>query len=99
MLNTVSLNFLKVRDQKEKKQFYECGFKSITDLNIQFNVNFLLICAFLVIYDVEFIFLYPALFKFNLLNFTDFFVLFIFLFFLLIAVYYDYRVGALNWQL
>ena len=46
-----------------KKQFYECGFKSISDINIQINLNFVMLCIFLILYDIEFTFLFPILFK------------------------------------
>ena len=44
--------FYKKKIHKTKKQFYECGFKSISEINIQINLNFALLCIFLILYDI-----------------------------------------------
>jgi NADH-quinone oxidoreductase subunit A len=64
--------FAKKKENYNKKKFYECGFKAISDINIQININFALICVFLVLYDVEFLFFYPLLFNLELINLYNF---------------------------
>ena len=55
--------FFKKKNHLTKKHFYECGFRTLSDLNIQINLNFSMMCIFLILYDIEFTFLFPLLFK------------------------------------
>ena len=64
-----------------KKQFYECGFRTLSELNIQINLNFSMLCVFLILYDIEFTFLFPILFNFWSLFFFEFIFFFFFFFF------------------
>ena len=41
--------FYRKKNHFMKKQFYECGFKVISDINIQINLNFILLCVFLIL--------------------------------------------------
>ena len=52
--------FLKV----SRRDFYECGFKSLSNIKVQYNINFILIILFLIIYDGEFLFLISEEMKF-----------------------------------
>lgn len=52
------------KEHTSKKQFYECGFKSLSGHNIGISLNFTLLAVFLILYDVEFLALYPVLFNF-----------------------------------
>lgn len=90
--------FYKKKDHTSKKQFYECGFKSLTDSNINININFTLLCIFLVLYDVEFTLLFPILFNLSLITMYQCIILYFFIFFIIISLYYDYILNALNWQ-
>lgn len=90
--------FYKKKNHTAKKQFYECGFKVTNDVDLQFNFNFTILCIFLVLYDVEFIFLMPCLF--NLFNITvySYVILMLFLILILLSLVYDWQMNALNWQ-
>lgn len=90
--------FYKKKDHTSKKQFYECGFKSLTDSNINININFTLLCVFLVLYDVEFTLLFPILFNLSIVTAYQFIILYIFIFCILLSLYYDWILNALNWQ-
>ena len=79
-----------------KKQFYECGFKAISDINIQINLNFAMLCIFLILYDIEFTFLFPILFSFSNILFFQFLIYIIFIFLILLSLYYDIQANALN---
>lgn len=70
LLTWLAERFATRKHQKAKQQFYECGFRSISDLNIQINLNFSLVCVFLILYDVEFTFLFPFLFNFQYIDAT-----------------------------
>lgn len=91
--------FFKKKNHKTKKNFYECGFKSTVDLNVQINFNFSLLCVFLILYDIEFMFLVP--FYFNLYNlfWFQYLVLAFFIYLILFSLIYDWQMNALNWQI
>ncbi len=90
--------FYKKKKNKFKRNFYECGFKSISDINIQININFIMICVFLILYDIEFTFLFPVLFNFWLSDLYQFLLFSLFVFFILVSLYYDIMLNALSWQ-
>ena len=90
--------YYKKREHASKKQYYECGFKSLSANHIGVNINFTLLAVFLILYDVEFVLLYPALFNFSIIVFSQYVFFIIFIVFILISLYYDYQVNALNWQ-
>jgi len=97
-LTWASEHFYKKKAQTSSKQFYECGFKSISDLNLQINLNFAIVCVFLVLYDVEFIFLIPIFFNLGILSFFQFFILMSFFTLIILSLVYDWQNQALNWQ-
>ena len=82
-----------------KLNFYECGFKSLNNIKIQYNINFILIVLFLLIYDGEFLILVPLALNISILNFTSLFILFIFIILLTFTLIYDLIYNALEWQL
>jgi NADH:ubiquinone oxidoreductase subunit 3 (subunit A) len=84
------------RAHRAKSQFYECGFKSLSDLNLQVNLSFSLVCAFLVLYDVEFTFLFPLLVNYHLVDGAAVLAFVTFLFFILAALAYDLGHSALT---
>jgi len=99
ILTVAGEKFFKPKNHKTKKNYYECGFKSTVDINVQFNFNFIIICVFLILYDVEFMYLMP--FFLNMVNISIFqFILFIFFMVLIIiSLVYDWQNNALNWQI
>lgn len=96
LLTWVAEYFFSKKEQVSKKQFYECGFKSLSDINIQINLNFSLVCVFLILYDVEFTFLYPALFNFHVIDSLGFYIFMLFITFLILALVYDLSHTAAN---
>nr|YP_010632222.1 NADH dehydrogenase subunit 3 [Cryptocaryon irritans]WBP62338.1 NADH dehydrogenase subunit 3 [Cryptocaryon irritans] len=90
--------FFKKKNHFYKKKFYECGFNTLDDINIQINLNFALICVFLILYDIEFVFIYPALFNIYNLNYFQFFLLMVFILLIVFSLIYDWQMNAMNWQ-
>ena len=85
----LSSYFYKVKNQNSKRHFCECGFKSLSDINIQININFVMLCIFLILYDIEFTLLFPFLFNINCINFTQFLVFVIFILMVIASLFYD----------
>jgi len=90
--------FYSNKNYSYKLNFYECGFKSLTNIKIQYNINFILIILFLLIYDGEFLILIPVALNFNFLTFTSIFLLFFFIILLLVTLLYDLIFNSLEWQ-
>lgn len=82
-----------------KLNFYECGFKSLSNIKVQYNINFVLILLFLIIYDGEFLFLIPFALNISIINFTSLFLILFFLYFLIITIIYDLIYNSLEWQI
>lgn len=82
-----------------KLNFYECGFKSLNNIKIQYNINFTLIILFLLIYDGEFLFLVPIALNVNILNFISLLLLVLFMLLLIFTLLFDYVFNSLEWQI
>jgi len=82
-----------------KLNFYECGFKSLNNIKIQYNINFILIMLFLLIYDGEFLILIPVALNINILNFSSIMVLIFFIFLLIFTLIFDLIYNSLEWQI
>ena len=79
-----------------KRQFYECGFKSMSELNVQINLNFTMLCVFLILYDIEFTLLFPALFNLGFVSAFSLGCLVSFVFLVILSLYYDFKLSALS---
>ncbi len=90
--------FYTIKPQLTKKQFYECGFKSISELNIQINFNFFMLAVFLILYDIEFTFLFPFLFNFFSLSLIEYISAIIFIAMIILSLIYDFFKGVLSWS-
>lgn len=86
------------KQQLTKKQFYECGFKALSELNIQINFNFFMLAVFLILYDVEFTFLFPILFNYSVFTLSEFILVFLFLLLIIASLFYDWVHNVLSWS-
>lgn len=82
-----------------KLNFYECGFKSISVIRLNISAQYLLIAIFLIVYDGEFLILFPAIFNMFSLNAVEFFILFYFMFLIFLTLLIDYAYSALDWNI
>lgn len=99
LLTWIGEFFFTKKNHNTKKNFYECGFKSTSDLNIQINFNFSIICVFLILYDIEFTLLIPIFFNLFYITFFEFIIILIFIILILLSLIYDWQMNALNWQI
>ena len=90
--------FFKKKNHATKRNFYECGFKSTSDINLQINFNFSMICIFLILYDIEFTLLIPMFFNFSFLFLFNYLLLVSFIILIILSLIYDWQMNALNWQ-
>ena len=78
-----------------RRDFYECGFKPQTQRPIKISIQFLLICIFFLLYDIELVFLFPFVSGYT---FTGLYVTFLILLFFIVflsSLNVDYERHAL----
>ena len=82
-----------------KLNFYECGFKNLTGKTIQYDINYILLMIFLLVYDGEFLILIPYALNSDILDISVCLSIVFFFLWILVAMYYDFSYKALDWQL
>nr|YP_010384943.1 NADH dehydrogenase subunit 3 [Arcotheres purpureus]UPL64940.1 NADH dehydrogenase subunit 3 [Arcotheres purpureus] len=84
---------------REKNSPYECGFDPKGSARLPFSLRFFLIAVIFLIFDVEITLLLPVAPTFNLTNTLAWFLTSTsFLLILLLGLYYEWKMGALNWS-
>jgi NADH:ubiquinone oxidoreductase subunit 3 (subunit A) len=83
--------FLKI----SRRDFYECGFRPITQKPVRIPIQFLLICIFFLLYDIELVFLFPLTSVTTFSGLYDFNLLLFFFALLFISLVIDYNRHAL----
>lgn len=82
-----------------KLNFYECGFKNITKKKISYEINYVMVMLFLLLYDGEFLVLIPFALNNECFTLEVYFALLLFLVWLVVALLFDYAMSALDWQI
>jgi len=96
LLTDLTEFFFKKKNHFNKKLFYECGFRSISDIKLNININFQMPAIFLILYDIEFIFFICIALNIAHISaivfcmFINFYALVIF------SLYYDILFNAMN---
>lgn len=86
--------FLKI----SRKDYYECGFRPQHQRPIKLPIQFLLIIIFFLMYDIEFVFIFPYVSGLLFNHFFDFILIIFFFLLFLISIIIDYERHALYWQ-
>ena len=86
--------FLKI----SRRDFYECGFRPIAQKVIRLPIQFLLICIFFLLYDIELILLVPLVSAQSFIGFYDFTLTIFFFLVLFFSLVFDLNRHALLWQ-
>ena len=79
-----------------RRDFYECGFRPQTQKPIRLPIQFLLICIFFLLYDIELIFLFPLVSVSTFIGFHDLFLLVFFFALFLLSLIIDFNRHALS---
>ena len=80
-----------------KEENFECGIEIQGNARFPFSIKYYLIAILFVLFDVEVIFFYPWAVNFKEMEWTGFFEMLVFMFFLLFGFFYIYKKGALDW--
>nr|YP_011027910.1 NADH dehydrogenase subunit 3 [Euplotes vannus]UPM52120.1 NADH dehydrogenase subunit 3 [Euplotes vannus] len=84
--------------QPNRREFYECGFKPVTQRPVRFSIQFIMICFFFLIYDIELAFSYPLVSSFGVNSATEVFY-FIFLYgTFLLSLLFDFDRNLTDWR-
>lgn len=86
--------FLKI----SRRDFYECGFKPTKQKTIRLPIQFLLICVFFLLYDIELIFLFPFVSGVTFIGLYDSLLILLFFLLLFLSLIVDFNRHALVWQ-
>ena len=78
-----------------RRDFYECGFRQQSQRIIKVSIQFLLICVFFLLYDIELVFLFPFVSGFSFSGAYDTFLIILFFFILFKSLNIDYERHAL----
>lgn len=81
-----------------RRDFYECGFKPQSQRVIKVSIQFLLICVFFLLYDIELVFLFPFVSGYTTTGAYDLLLVVFFFFILFKSLNIDYERHALFWQ-
>jgi NADH-quinone oxidoreductase subunit A len=78
-------------------EIYESGIVSTGSARMRFDAKFYLIAMFFVIFDLEAVFIYAYAVAFRQLGWSGYIEIVVFIFILGAALFYLWRVGALQW--
>lgn len=81
-----------------RRDFYECGFKPVKQRAVRLPIQFLLICVFFLLYDIELIFLFPYVSGITFSGLYDSLIISLFFMLLLLSLIIDFNRHALVWQ-
>lgn len=86
--------FLKIA----RRDYYECGFRPMTQKTIRVPIQFMLICIFFLLYDIELVFLFPYVSAVTFTGLYDFLLIMFFFFIFFLSLIIDFNRHALVWQ-
>jgi len=82
----------------EKLSVYECGFSPFeTEGRSRFDIKFYVVGILFIIFDLEIAFFFPWIVAIDSIGYVGYISMITFLFLLLIAFIYEWRVGVLEW--
>lgn len=84
--------------KNSRRDFYECGFKPQNQRPVKVSLQFLLICVFFLLYDIELVFLFPYVSGYTFSGLYDLLLLILFFGVLFVSLNVDYERHALYWQ-
>ena len=81
--------------KKTRQDFYECGFKPQSQRPVKIAIQFLLICVFFLLYDIELVYLFPFASGITFTGLYDLLLLILFFGVMTISLVIDYNRHAL----
>jgi len=78
-----------------RKDFYECGFRPQNQRPVRLSIQFLLICIFFLLYDIELVFIFPYTAGVMFSGYFDSMLIIFFFCLFLLSIIFDYERHAL----
>lgn len=82
----------------EKLTEYECGFPAFESARGQFDVRFYLVAILFIIFDLEAAFLFPWAVSLDVIGWSGWVAMMVFLGILTVGFIYEWKKGALDWE-
>ena len=94
------LGRLSVRSKNDPAKLspYECGFEAFEDSRMRFDVRYYLVAIIFIVFDLEIAFFFPWAVSLRITGVFGLLAMLIFALVLVVALIYDYRKGALEWD-
>ena len=86
------------RPNPEKLSPYECGFEAFEDSRMRFDVRYYLVAIIFIVFDLEIAFFFPWAVSLQITGTFGLLSMLIFALVLVVALAYDYKKGALEWD-
>ena len=86
------------RPDAEKLSPYECGFEAFEDSRMRFDVRYYLVAIIFIVFDLEIAFFFPWAVSLGVTGTFGLIAMLIFALVLVVALVYDYKKGALEWD-
>ena len=99
ILILLSVIFATDKGDIEKLSAFECGFEPFDETKGKFEIHFYLVGILFIIFDLEIALLFPWAVSVNSLGYFGFFSVIIFLAILTVGFIYEWKKGALDWNL
>ena len=99
ILILLSVIFATDKGDVEKLSAFECGFEPFDETKGKFEIHFYLVGILFIIFDLEIALLFPWAVSVNSLGYFGFFSVIIFLAILTVGFIYEWKKGALDWNL
>ena len=93
-----SLALARQKPYPEKLSAYECGFDAFDDARRRFDVRYYLVAIIFIVFDLEIAFFFPWAVSLRITGVFGLLAMLIFALVLVVALIYDYRKGALEWD-
>ena len=87
------------RPDSEKLSPYECGFEAFEDARMKFDVRYYLVAILFIIFDLEIAFLFPWAVSLDVIGGFGLLSMGVFLAVLVVGFIYEWKKGALEWDL
>jgi NADH-quinone oxidoreductase subunit A len=97
-LYTIGLLAGPSRPDPDKLSPYECGFEAFEDSRVRFDVRYYLVAIIFIVFDLEIAFFFPWAVSLRLTGTFGLLAMLIFASILVVALVYDYKKGALEWD-
>ena len=82
----------------EKLSPYECGFEAFEDARMRFDVRYYLVAILFILFDLEIAFLFPWAVVLRDIGLFGFLAMMVFLAILTVGFFYEWKMGALDWE-